>query len=196
MDATILSMTGFAVAMYITPGPNNLMLAASAASFGLRATVPHMLGVGVGFTLMLAIVCSGLASVLLAWPLLLPLMRWGGAAWMLLLAWKIATAGPPNENAGRVLGFAGAMAFQWVNPKGWLIALSAAGLFARPDEALWMQGLRIGVVFFAVALPCMAPWMLLGAGARRLLRSPGSLRAFNIAMAVLLVVSVAPVLLD
>ena len=75
MDSSLLSMAGFAVAMYITLGPNNLMLASSAASFGLRATVPHILGIGIGFTLMLMIVCSGLASLLLAWPVMLPAMR-------------------------------------------------------------------------------------------------------------------------
>ena len=196
MDASLLSMAGFAVAMYITPGPNNLMLASSAATFGLRAAVPHMLGIGIGFTLMLVIVCSGLASLLLAWPIVLPAMRWAGAVWIGLLAWKIATAPPSSAGGGRVMSFGGAMAFQWVNPKGWLIAFSAAGLFARPDQALWMQGLRIGTVFFAVALPCMVPWMLLGAGAGRLLSSPGRLRIFNVAMALLLVASILPVLFD
>ena len=140
------------------------MLAASAASFEPRATVPHVLGIAFGFTLMLAIVCPGLASVLLAWPSPLPAMRWAGAAWMLLLAWKIAMAPPPSATGGRILGFSSAMAFQSVNPKGSLIALSAAGLFARSDEALRMQGIRVGAVFFAVALPCVAPWVLLGAG--------------------------------
>src|SRR3954471_9516555 len=122
MDATIPSMIAFAIAMYITPGPNNAMLASSAASFGLRATVPHMLGIACGFTFMLSAVCSGLAGVLLAWPLLLPVMRGGGAVWLLFLAWKIANAAAPGDlrSADRVLGFGGAMAFQWVNPKGWL----------------------------------------------------------------------------
>src|SRR4051794_19336641 len=174
MDATLPSMIVFAIAMYITPGPNNAMLASSAASFGLRATVPHMLGIACGFTFMLSAVCSGLAGVLLAWPLLLPLMRWGGAVWLLLLAWKIANAAPPGEpgsgDAKRVMGFGGAMAFQWVNPKGWLIALAAAGMYAQTNENLWAQGTRIGLVFFLVAIPCMIPWVLLGAGARHFLR--------------------------
>jgi threonine/homoserine/homoserine lactone efflux protein len=198
MDATLPSLIGFAVAMYITPGPNNVMLATSAASFGVRATIPHMLGVAFGFTLMLAAVCSGLAGLPLAWPLLLPVMRWAGAAWLLLLAWKIASAPPPDPltRTGRVMTFGGAAAFQWVNPKGWLIALAAAGMFARPDLDLWAQGALIGGVFFTVAFPCMMPWVLLGAGAGRLLRSPGRARAFNIAMGILLLVSVVPVLVD
>ena len=194
------SLIGFAVAMYITPGPNNTMLAASAASYGLRATVPHMLGIACGFAFMMAVVTAGLASVVLAAPLLSPIMRWGGAAWMLVLAWKIATAPTPQAftapRRGRVLGFGGAAAFQWVNPKGWLIAVAAAGMFIRPEENLAMQTAWIALIFAAVSLPCMLPWVLLGAGAGRLLRSPARLRAFNIAMAVLLVASIIPLLLD
>ena len=205
MDATLPSLIGFAIAMYITPGPNNAMLAASAASYGMRATVPHMLGIACGFAFMMAVVTAGLASAVLAWPLLLPLMRWGGAAWLLVLAWKIANAPAPEAQPsgthpsgkrGRVLGFGGAAAFQWVNPKGWLIAVAAAGMFIRPEQNLATQAAWISAVFVAVALPCMLPWMLLGAGAGRVLRSPGRLRVFNVAMALLLVVSVVPLLLD
>jgi threonine/homoserine/homoserine lactone efflux protein len=200
VDSTLPSLIGFAIAMYITPGPNNAMLAASGASFGMRAAVPHMLGIVCGFAFMMTVVTAGVASIVLTVPLLLPLMRWGGAAWMLVLAWKIATAQPPNttitRGRGRVLGFGGAAAFQWVNPKGWLIALAAAGTFIRPGQDLWTQTTWISIVFFVVALPCMLPWVLLGAGAGRVLRSPGRLRAFNIVMALLLVASVVPLLLD
>jgi threonine/homoserine/homoserine lactone efflux protein len=191
------SLIGFAIAMYITPGPNNAMLAASAASFGLRATVPHMLGIAFGFSFMMVVVTAGLGSVLLTWPPLLPLMRWGGAVWLLYLAWKIATATPAAAGQSRpVLGFGGAAAFQWVNPKGWLIAFAASGTFMRPDQNLTFQTAWIGVVFLLVALPCMLPWMLLGAGAARVLRSPGRVRLFNAAMALLLVASVVPLLLE
>jgi threonine/homoserine/homoserine lactone efflux protein len=190
-------MIGFAVAMYITPGPNNAMLASSAANFGLRATIPHMLGIACGFSFMLLAITAGLGAALLAWPPLMPLMRWAGAAWLLLLAWKIAHAAPTDAGmSGRVLGFSGAAAFQWINPKGWLIALAAAGMFVRADQPPWTQAAWIGAVFLIVALPCMVPWMLLGAGARRLLRSPGRLRLFNVTMALLLLVSVVPLLLD
>ncbi len=83
MDGILLSLLGFAVAMYITPGPNNVMVAASAANHGIRATMPHMLGIAVGFAVMLTLVCAGLGSALVNWPLLLPLFRWVGAAWLL-----------------------------------------------------------------------------------------------------------------
>ena len=195
MDVTLLSLTGFAVAMYITPGPNNTMLASSGANHGLRATVPHMLGIAAGFSLMLVLVDAGLGATFLATPGLLPVMRWGGAVWMLILAWKIATAPPPGTvDQTRVLGFFGAMAFQWVNPKGWLIALAVASEFTRADRPLAQQLVQIGVVFGAVSIPCMLPWVLLGTGVRTLLRSDTRLRLFNIAMALVLVVSLIPVL--
>jgi threonine/homoserine/homoserine lactone efflux protein len=197
MDSMLLSLLGFSVAMYITPGPNNVMVAASAANHGIRATVPHMLGIVVGFAMMLTLVCAGLGSALISLPLLLPLFRWAGAAWLIWLAWQIARAAPPGEGGRtRVLGFAGAMGFQWINPKAWLIAIGAAGEYLSPHQSLVAQLGRIFVVFLAVGLPCVLVWALLGSGAAKLLRSPMQLRAFNVAMAVLLVLSVLPVLIE
>src|SRR6185295_7555485 len=109
MEAALLSLVGFSIVMYITPGPNNVMVAASAANHGIRATVPHMFGIATGFSVMLTLVCAGLGSMLVSLPLLLPLFRWAGAAWLAFLAWKIATSPPPGEGGrGRVLGFFGA----------------------------------------------------------------------------------------
>ncbi len=176
------------------------MLAASGAEYGVRATVPHMLGIAVGFAFMVGVVTAALASVEWALPLLSPVMLWGGAAWMLWLAWRIATAPAPDVlfayGRGHVLGFAGAAAFQWVNPRCWQIAVAAAGLFIRPDQSLAIQTAKIATVFFVVTLPCVLPWVMLGAGASRLLRSPANSRAFNVAMALLLVASAVPLLLD
>ena len=197
MDAPLLSLTGFAVAMYITPGPNNVMLASAGANHGVRATVPHMLGINFGFSAMLVLVAAGLGSLLFVFPLLLPAMRWAGAAWMLYLAWKSATAEPPGEGVRRrVLGFLGAAAFQWINPKAWLIAVGTASEFMLPHRSLAAQLARIGLVFLVVGIPCMLPWVLLGTGAGRVLRSRAQLRAFNVAMATLLVVSLVPVLIE
>jgi threonine/homoserine/homoserine lactone efflux protein len=197
MDSALLSLFGFSVAMYITPGPNNVMVASSAANHGIRATLPHMLGIAFGFSLMLALVCAGLGSALVTWPLLLPLFRWVGAAWLVWLAWQIASAPPPGEGGRRrVLGFFGAAAFQWVNPKAWLIAVGAAGEYLSPHQSLIIQLARIFVVFLLVGMPCLLVWALLGSGAGRLLRSPVQLRAFNVAMALLLVLSLLPVLIE
>jgi threonine/homoserine/homoserine lactone efflux protein len=143
------------------------------------------------------VVSAGLGSLLLSVPVLLPVMRWAGAAWMLWLAWKIATALPPGEGVRRpLMGVPGAAAFQWINPKAWLIAVAAASEYTLPDQPLGSQLLRIGLIFLAVGFPCMLPWTMLGSGAGRLLRSPAQLRAFNVTMALLLVLSLIPVLLE
>jgi threonine/homoserine/homoserine lactone efflux protein len=197
MDSMLLSLLGFSVAMYITPGPNNVMVAASAASYGVRATLPHMLGIVVGFAVMLTLVCAGLGTALVNYPMLFPLFRWGGAAWLVWLAWQIAIAPPPGEGSRRrVLGFFGAVGFQWVNPKAWLIAVGAAGEYLSPHQPIVVQLARIFLIFLGVGLPCLLVWALLGSGVGRLLHSPVRLRAFNVAMAVLLVLSVLPVLIE
>jgi threonine/homoserine/homoserine lactone efflux protein len=197
MNSMLLSLLGFSVAMYITPGPNNVMVAASAANHGIRATVPHMFGIAIGFSVMLTLVCAGLGSTLLSWPLLLPAFRWIGAAWLAILAWQIASAPAPGEGGrSRVLGFFGAAAFQWINPKAWLIAAAAAGEYLSPNQPLLLQLARIFIIFLAVGMPCLMVWALLGSGAGRLLHSPAKLRAFNVAMALLLVVSLIPVLIE
>lgn len=197
MDAALLSLTGFSIAMYITPGPNNVMVAASAANHGVRATMPHMFGIAAGFSVMLTLVCAGLGSALVSWPLLLPVFRWVGAAWLALIAWQIATAPAPGEGGrGRVLGFFGAAAFQWINPKAWLIAAGAAGAYLSLDRPLLLQLIRIFLVFLIVGMPCLLVWAALGSGAGRLLHSPARLRTFNIAMALLLVASIVPVFIE
>lgn len=190
---TLLPLLGFAVATSVTPGPNVLMVAAAAANHGVRATVPHMLGITIGFAAMLLIVGLGLAGPFAAWPLLHAVLKWGGAAWLLVLAWKIARAGAPGEGPSRPpLGFIGAALFQWVNPKAWMIAIAAIPAFTTPSGDLLAETLRISAAFAAVCFPCTAVWALLGAGAGRVLGTPGALRAFNVAMAALMVASLIP----
>jgi threonine/homoserine/homoserine lactone efflux protein len=197
MDSALISVVGFSIAMYVTPGPNNVMVAASAANNGIRATVPHMFGIATGFSVMLTLVCAGLGATLVNLPLLLPVLRLVGAAWLAVLAWQIATAPPPGEGGrGRVLGFFGAAAFQWINPKAWLIAAGAAGEYLSVTHPLPEQLARIFVVFLLVGMPCLMVWAALGSGAGRLLHSPARLRAFNVAMALLLVASLVPVLIE
>jgi threonine/homoserine/homoserine lactone efflux protein len=197
METPLLSLLGFAVVASVTPGPNNVMVAASAANHGIPATVPHMLGIAFGFALMIALVGIGLAGVLTEAPAISSLFRWVAMAWLLLLAWRIARAGAPGEGYARPpLGFLGGALFQWVNPKAWLLALSATSAFIRPGGPMLPQLTLIVAVFFAVVLPCMLPWAALGSGAGRLLGSPMRLRAFNVAMAALLVVSMIPVALE
>lgn len=204
-DGVLLSLLGFAIAASVTPGPNVLMVAASAATRGLRATLPLMIGITLGFTLMLLAVGLGLAAPFAASPKLHTAMRWVGAAWLLLLAWRIAQAGgvgADSATAGKAgdrppLGLLGGAAFQWVNPKAWLVGLAAISTFTSPGAAQGMAGqaATIALVFGLVSMPCLLVWAGIGAGTGRLLRGrPAALRAFNIAMAVLLALSVLPLL--
>ena len=197
MEFSLLPLIAFAFAASVTPGPNNALVTANAAANGWRATWPHILGNGAGFSLMIVLVGAGLAGVLAAQPLLAAAMRWGAMAWLVWLAFKIAT-GPVDAAAGGGMrfGFVKAVLFQWVNPKAWLLALSIAAAWVRPDEAALPQLLVIGAVFFLVTPPSCIPWALLGEGAARLLGPGRRMRVFNLAMAIVLVVSMLPMVLE
>lgn len=196
MTSPLLALAAFALAASITPGPNNVMVAATAANHGFRAAVPQVLGISIGFALMLAVVGLGVAGVLAALPNLERLLRFVSLAWLLLLAVRIARAGAPGHGPAHVpLGFLGAAAFQWVNPKAWFIALAASAAWVLPGQAMGPQVAAIAAVFLVVCLPCVLAWAALGSAASRLLHSPGRLRAFNIGMAALMVASMLPVAL-
>lgn len=190
---TLPALLAFAFATSVTPGPNVIMVAASAANHGVRATVPHMAGITIGFPVMIVLVGFGLAGPFAANPHLHAVLKWVGAAWIAWLAWKIARAGAPGEGERKPpLGFFGAAAFQWVNPKAWLLALAAIPAFTRPGGDLLVKTLVIAAAFLAVSPPSVAFWAVVGAGTGRILRSPRQLRTFNVAMAVLLVLSLVP----
>ncbi len=194
MSTWFLALLGFAVAASITPGPNNVLVTANAARHGLRATLPHMLGISLGFAAMIVLVGLGLAGLLTATPLLATALRWIALAWLLRLAWQTATAKPPGSPGGQLpFGFRAAVLFQWVNPKAWLLALSIASAWVQPDAPALPQLLAIAGVFALVNMPCALPWALLGTGAARVFTTPRAMRRFNIAMAVLLVASMLPI---
>ncbi|MEM1314986.1 MAG: LysE family translocator [Pseudomonadota bacterium] len=184
----------FAFVTSITPGPNNLMLMASGANFGLRRTIPHMLGVGLGFVAMTIGVGVGLMQVFDAFPVAYEVLKIVGALYMLWLAWKIARAAPPEggRTTGRPLTFLQAGAFQWVNVKAWAMAVTAVSLYA-PTRSLEAVAL-VAVIFGIVNLPSVGVWAVMGVQVRRWLRSPARLRAFNWTMAALLVLSLWPML--
>jgi threonine/homoserine/homoserine lactone efflux protein len=185
----------FAVATSVTPGPNNIMLTASGANFGFRRTIPHLLGVAIGFTIMVATIGLGLAEVFERFPALHQVLRYGGAAYLLYLAYRIATAAPATPDSartvGRPLGFLQAALFQWVNPKGWMMAVGAISTYTTVGGELMLESVMIALIFGAIGLPSAALWAALGAAIGRLLQARWALRAFNIAMALLLVASLA-----
>ncbi len=203
MDDTawFASSLAFAVSMSATPGPNNTMLTASGATWGFRRTVPHLLGITVGFPVMIVLVALGAGGVLRTRPWLQDVLRWIGAAYLLWLAWKIATARPAlrvegaEQSVGRPLGFARAALFQLVNPKAWVIAVGAVVTYTTATgSALVAQALTLAAMFGIVTLPCCALWTLTGVGTARLLRTDLALQWFNRALAGLLVASLVPLI--
>ena len=192
----LAALATFALVTVITPGPNNLMLMASGTNFGFVRTVPHMLGIGLGFPLMVVFVGMGVMQVFDLWPLSYTLLKMVSVVYLLWLAWKIANAAPPGSAAGQAKGkpltFLQSAAFQWVNPKAWSMALSAVTLYATGRDLaalVWVAG-----VYVAMSAISTTSWTVLGQQVRHLLNSPVRLRLFNRIMAGLLVATLVPVL--
>ena len=191
----LAALTLFAFVSSITPGPNNTMLMASGANFGLKRTVPHLIGVSLGFLVLILAVGLGLGGLFAAYPLLHDLLKVLGCAYLLWLAWKLATAKGLGAAAaaGQPMTFLQAAGFQWVNPKAWAMAVS--GVSAYTPQAGYVANLFVmGAVFTAVNLPCVSAWTGFGVGMRRFLDRPGAMKAFNLTMAALLVLSLWPML--
>jgi threonine/homoserine/homoserine lactone efflux protein len=193
----LLPLFTFAVVTSVTPGPNNVMLTASGANFGFRRTLPHMLGIAVGFPVMVVAIGWGLGEIFRSFPALHEVLKYAGAAYLLFLAWKIATAGRAGtaEARGRPMTFLQAAAFQWVNPKGWMMAISAITAYTTVGGNPFVETLVIAAIFALVTMPCIGLWALFGVGIGRLLQSDTWLRAFNLLMAALLVASLVPLFL-
>ncbi|HEX6691969.1 MAG TPA: LysE family translocator [Burkholderiales bacterium] len=181
----------FAFVAAVTPGPGNVMLTAVGANAGIVRGLPCLLGIDAGMALQLLLVAFGLGSVILGHPDVVEAMKWIGAAFLLWLAWKIATAkGSGGEAASRPVGFFEAAALQWINPKAWLVTTSAAGTYLRADGGVLAQALSLAGLFLLAALPSGFVWLAFGTALRRFLGSPRRLRAFNLAMGALLAGSV------
>jgi threonine/homoserine/homoserine lactone efflux protein len=190
----LTALTLFAFVSSSTPGPNNLMLMASGANFGFVRTIPHMLGISVGFMVMLFAVGAGLVQVFDLFPVIYTVLKIASVLYMLWLAWKIANAAPVSKNAsaGRPLSFIAAAAFQWVNPKAWAMALTAITVYLGDASLVW---LATGALVFAVVnLPSVSIWTIAGQQLQRILTNPRRLRAYNWTMAALLIASLYPVL--
>jgi threonine/homoserine/homoserine lactone efflux protein len=182
----------FVVAAAGTPGPSNALLTATGANVGVLRGLPALLGVAAGMGLMMFVVAFGLGTLILANPLVLTGVKWCGAAVLCWLAWKIATAGRAGAAAGgKPIGLVGAAAFQWINPKSWLVCASAAATFLdRGAGSALGQSAAFGLTFALVSLPSCLPWLAFGAVLQRFLRSGRALRVFNGAMGALLAASV------
>jgi len=173
--------------MWITPGPNNVMLTASGANFGLRRTLPHMLGICSGFALQMLAVCAGLGAIFSRWPHLQDGLKWIGAAYLVWLGWRLLR--PAEAGAGhtpRPLTFLEAAAFQFLNPKAWVMNLTAATLFLPRELGPAAAAGYMLVWGVLVPAPCVLVWALFGTSLRALLARPRGRIAFNSAMALAL----------
>ncbi|WP_233869030.1 LysE family translocator [Paraburkholderia adhaesiva] len=183
----------YVVATSITPGPNNTMLLASGVNFGFRRTIPHMLGISAGVVVLMLSVGFGLGEALKRVPVLYNVLEVASVAYLLYLAWKIGSSGELKMRDGerRPMRFHEAIAFQWVNPKAWMMVLTAATTI-RLSADFGVNTVLMATLFYVLGLPCICIWAAFGTGVRGFLSNPLRLRAFNIAMAVTLVVSMYP----
>jgi threonine/homoserine/homoserine lactone efflux protein len=194
----LIAFVIFAVVMFFTPGPNNIMLLSSGLTYGFRRTVPHIAGITIGFAFMVGAVGVGLGTVFIAYPALQTILKYAGAIYLIYLAAVIAMSEPvePDKENGRgPMTFWGAAMFQWVNAKGWVMVIGTITAYAAIASFPWNIAIQVALSLMLGALSCTA-WALFGTALRPILTSRAAVRAFNIVMAVLLLASLYPVFTD
>ncbi len=194
----LIAFVIFATVMFITPGPNNVMLLSSGLTYGFRPTIPHILGITFGFAFMIGAVGVGLGTVFIAYPVLQTILKYAGVAYLIYLAAAIAMSGPVStgQDAGRrPMTFWGAAMFQWVNVKGWVMVIGTITAYAAIAAYPWNIAIQVSLSLLLGAISCTA-WALFGSALRPILTSPRAVRAFNIVMAILLLASLYPVFMD
>jgi threonine/homoserine/homoserine lactone efflux protein len=190
----LLAQAAYAFVTSITPGPNNFMLLSSGVNFGFVRSIPHMLGIGIGFVVLLLAVGFGLGAVLATFPVLHTALKIVGGAYLLYLAWKIAmsrSVESGGDGTAQPMTFLQAAAFQWVNPKAWVMAVTAMAVFSNPANP-FLSVVLIAAVFGIINLPCVSSWAGFGMALRGFLSDPARLKWFNIAMGVLLAATLWP----
>jgi threonine/homoserine/homoserine lactone efflux protein len=185
-----LAFATYSFVMSITPGPNNVMLTASGATFGFRRTVPHIFGVCAGFILVLLAVCAGLDAIFTRWPDIQTALRWVGAAYLVYLGWRILRSGEAQAgNSPRPLTIVEAAGFQFLNPKAWVMTLTAAAMFLPRELGLLAACAYMVAIMAVVNLPCITVWALFGSSLRGFLAKPAGRATFNATMAVALAIT-------
>ena len=185
----------FAAAMCLTPGPNVIMVTASAANFGFRRAIPHILGITLGFGFMVMAVGFGLAGLFHTEPRLHAVLKYAGATYLLYLAWRIAQADAASSDSTRAkpINFVEAVLFQWINPKGWVTAVGALAAYTTVGKDVLLQTSVIASVLAGACFASVVIWAGFGAAIARFLGSRRARMAFNWSMAGLLVISLIPV---
>lgn len=193
----LIAFCAFAAISSITPGPNNTMVLASGLNHGFHRSLPHIAGISIGFAILVLGTGAGLHAVFTAVPPLQTLLKYGGALYLLWLAWKLARSGPMQDNnaqgAERPMSFLGAAAFQWINPKAWVMAVGAVTTYL-PHAFGLADAMLMAAVYGAICAPCVAAWAGCGVALRGWLQDPRAVRIFNVAAAALLVASLYPML--
>ncbi|WP_425667287.1 LysE family translocator [Vibrio tubiashii] len=194
----LLSVALFAISSSVTPGPNNIMVMTSGVNFGVKKTLPLLLGICVGFTFMLLLVGLGFGQLFYVFPQLDLVIKTLGTAYLLYLAWQIAQSGNVSAAGGqsKPLGFMKGALFQWVNGKAWVVAIGAISAFTTVGDTYMSQNLTIAMTFFVASFPCVGVWLMFGSVLRQYLQKPSYLRLFNLTMSILLAISVLPVVID
>ena len=194
----LIAFVMFATVMFFTPGPNNIMLLSSGLTYGFRPTIPHIMGITVGFAFMIGAVGLGLGTIFIAYPVLQTILKYAGVAYLVYLAWAIAMSEPPSAEQDSSRGpmtFWGAAMFQWVNAKGWVMVIGTITAYAAIAAYPWNIAIQVGLSLLLGILSCTA-WALFGSALRPVLTSRRAVRTFNIVMAVLLLASLYPVFMD
>ncbi|MBB1318988.1 LysE family translocator [Shewanella sp. SR43-4] len=193
----VFAIALFAFSAGITPGPNNIMLMTSGVNFGIKRSIPHLMGISLGFPTMILAVGLGLSAIFQAYPFIHIVIKVIGISYLLYLSWLIANSSSKMEGkqVSKPFSFLQAAAFQWVNPKGWIMAVGAIATFTSVQQELNSQVITIASVFLCVAFPCAIVWLGFGVALKRLLKNERQQRIFNISMALLLVASIIPMML-
>src|SRR5206468_4146933 len=187
----LIAFVMFATVMFFTPGPNNIMLLSSGLTYGFRPTIPHIMGITVGFAFMVGVVGVGLGTIFIAYPVLQTILKYAGAAYLIYLAVAIAMSGPVKpgqDNQRGPMTFWGAAMFQWINAKGWVMVIGTITTYAAIASFPWNIAIQVAIGLLLGAVSCTI-WALFGTALRPLLTSERTVRAFNIVMAILLLAS-------
>ena len=198
MSQLTVAFIVFAAVGAFTPGPNNVMLMTSGLNYGFRRSLPHMAGVTLGYAFLILVVGLGLGAIFTAYPLLQTVLKYGGAAYLIYLAIAIAMSRPPVAKAsgqGRPMTFLGGALFQWINVKGWVIAVGAVSAYAAIAAYPWNMIVQ-ALIILVITLGSSVTWLLFGTALQSLVKTPIAVRIFNISMAVLLIASLYPVLFE
>ena len=190
----IVPLTVFGLASAITPGPNNLMMTASGSAFGFRRSIPHMLGISIGFPVMIFSVGLGLGEIFIKYSQVHLALKYVGAAYLFYLAWRIAQSGQAEaaDASGRPLTFLEAAAFQWVNPKAWMMAVGSIPAFTTVGGNYYAELGVITLMWGLFCIPACLIWCLFGVAIRRLIRTPETARIVNLVLAAMVALSIVP----